>query len=268
MARSINGLDLQAAISGHLKDKRFKILEDEEWDHSNKIDFLIVKFPSDPKGVLVGVQVTARCNDGAKLAEFVARNDPNGGNRTVANKALYLEIEESVDINKGGADLVANILYAFQFDEQFADTKVWAATIQANKGSISYRFFDPRKNNSGEKGANSSPVVPGAKIVDLKISADRLARALGSGKVDLRGVLTSYRTEKGDGWIDPQVGRLFHMHINDVTDKRFSADLDALPKVSGTTPLSFQVLFEDGGKTRADASYNSAKNIRLLSKAS
>ncbi len=266
MARSLGGLDLQTAIAGHLKNNSFRVQEEEEWDHNNKIDFVVTKFPRYPKLTSVGVQVTARCKDGAKISEFVAKNDPNSGNVTVADKALYLEIEENVDINKGGADLVAQVLYAFQFDEQFADTRVWAATIQAKTDSISYRFFDPRKLNPFAAPANPVIATPGTPIDDLKSSAERLAKALGNGKLELEGKLHTFLTEKGFGFISAQDGSTYFMHISEAKDPVLLGHLDALMKLPGKTSLQYQVLFEDGGKTRPDTEYKTARNARLLLK--
>jgi hypothetical protein len=263
MAHLINGLDLQAAIAGHLKNMNFKIQADEEWDHNNKIDFVINKFPRYPKTTSIGVQVTARCNDEAKRGEFVAKNNPERGNITVADKALYLEIEGNVDINKGGAELVANVLYTFQFDDQFADTRVWGATIQAKTDSISYRFFDPRKHvpvNIPAKPTLTGPVTP---LADLKGSAERLAQTLGNGKLALEGKLHTFFTEEGYGFISAQDDSTYFMHVSGVKDTELSGHLDALMKLPGKTSLQYRCLFEDGGKTKADALYKTAKNIRL-----
>ena len=90
MAQSRSGLDLQASITGYLQKFKFTIQEEEEWDHNNKIDFVITKFPNYPKSLSLGVQVTGRCGDSEKMKEFAVKNDPNGGNITVADKALYL----------------------------------------------------------------------------------------------------------------------------------------------------------------------------------
>jgi hypothetical protein len=267
MARS-NGLDLQVAIAGHLKNSGFRIQEEEEWDHNNKIDFVITKFPKYPKLVSVGVQITGRCNDGAKLSEFMAKNDPKSGNVTVAERALYLEIEEGIDINKGGADLVASVLYAYQFDEQFADARVWAARIQSKTDAIRYKFYDPKRSVIAEQ-AVPGPVFKnsGMPVSDIKDSAERLARALGKGKLELEGKLHTFLTEKGFGFISAQDGSTYYMHVNDVKDDALLGNLDGLMKLPGKTPLQYQVIFEDGGKTRADATYKTARNVRLLLKA-
>lgn len=266
MARSLSGLDLQVAISGHLKNCGFRVQEEEEWDHNNKLDFVVTKFPHYPKLMSVGVQITSRCKDAAKRGEFVAKNDSNGGNVTVASKALYLEIEGDVDINKGGADLVATVLYAFQFDAQFTNTKVWGATIQAEKDSIGYRFFDPCKATAEAVSYKPLPVAASVPITDIKGSVARLAKSMSSGNREIEGMLHTFFPEKGFGFISAQDGNNYFMHITDTKDHELVSNLDSLMKLPGKTSLQYQVVFENGGKTRSDTPYKVARNIRLLLK--
>jgi hypothetical protein len=265
MARS-NGLDLQATVSGHLRNMDFKLDQHEEWDHNNKIDFVITKFPRYPKVMSIGVQITGRLQDDPKRTEFVAKNDPSGGSITVASKALYLEIDESVDINRGGAELVANVLYAYQFDERFVDTRILAATIKTKNSSITYHFFDPRPTAQAPESVPSvtPPPVQGTRLANLVASASQIKHALAFGQVGLEGTLESYFTERGYGYIKGQDGSTYYMHINEVRDAILKGDLDALMKLPSITHLNHHVLFENAGKTKPDATYNSAKNVRLL----
>jgi hypothetical protein len=266
MARSLAGLDLQVAISGHLKNCGFRVQEEEEWDHNNKLDFVVTKFPHYPKLMSVGVQITSRCKDLGKLGEFVAKNDSNGGNVTVASKALYLEIEGDVDINKGGADLVATVLYAFQFDAQFNNTKVWGATIRAEKDSIGYRFFDPCKNKAEAASYKPLPVAASVPITDIKGSVARLAKSMSTGNREIEGKLHTFFPEKGFGFISAQDGNNYFMHITDTKDHELVSNLNSLMKLPGKTSLQYQVVFENGGKTRNDTPCKVARNIRLLLK--
>jgi len=257
MPRSLGGLDLQTTIAGHLQKMKFRIQEEDEWDHNNKIDFVVTKFPNYPKSVSLGIQITARCNDKQKLAEFVTKNEPSGGCITVADKALYLEIESNVDINRGGADLVASVLYSYQFDEQYADTKVFAAQILAKTDSLAYRFYDPHKNLATQ---TNTP------IADLQSARNQLSKALGNGKIDLEGKFHSYFPEKGYGFILAQDGSTYFLHLAEVSDPALTRYLDSMKKLPGKAPLNYQVLFEDGGKTRNDTAYRTARNVRMLMK--
>lgn len=267
MNRPNNGRDLQVAISGHLKNIGFKIQEEEEWDHNNKIDFVIFKFPRYPKVTTIGVQVTSRCNDQGKKAEFLAKNSPENGNITVADKALYLEVDGNVDIGRGGADLVANILYAFQFDEKYAGSKVLGAKVDSKPDSITYRFFDPRDLGSA---LSTEPAKPPVVLtatpapLDLKKSAQQLNTAFRTGKIEIEGKWHTFFTEKGYGFITGIDGGEYFAHINSVEDAVLRSNLDALMKLPGKTSVNYQVLFEDAGKTKNDVSYRTAKNIRLL----
>lgn len=263
MAKSLAGLDLELAITAHLKDIGFRIQKEEEWDHNNKIDFVVTKFPGYPKSVSLGVQVTAWCGNGSKLGEFVAKNAPGSGNMVV-HKAIYLEIGEFVDMNKGGAGLVAQILGAFQFDEQFVNAKVWGATILAKPDSIAYRFFDPRKTVPTELPPN--PIIAGktVPVSDLKGSADLLQQKLGDGKRELEGTLHSYYAERRCGFIDAQDGNTYYLNVSNVQDAALVGDLNAMMKSPGRTPLQYHVLFENGGKKRDDKMYPEARNVRLM----
>lgn len=265
MAKSLAGIDLQIAIAGHLKNSSFRLQEEEEWDHNNKIDFVVTKFPRYPKSVSLGVQVTGWCGNASKLNEFVAKNDRTSGNVTVADKAIYLEIGENVDINKGGADLVAQILYAFQFDEQFEETKVWAATIRARTDSIAYRFFDPRRAFEVEDRMIPITAVKNDPVSDIKGSVALLEKRL-NGDRDLEGVINSFYTEGGFGFISGQDGSTYHLHISNIKDPRLSNDLNGLMRLPGKTRLQYYVVFEDGGKTRPDATYRTARNVKLMLK--
>jgi cold shock CspA family protein len=264
MARSLAGLDLQVAIAGHLKNADFKVQTEEEWDHNNKIDFVVTKFPRYPKSVSLGVQITARCGNAQKLNEFVAKNDPANGIMTIANKALYMEIEDDVDINKGGAELVAQILWAFQFDEQFAKSKIWAARLLASTDSIAYRFFDPRRIESLAPVAAPHGNQAWDPVADLSKSVSQLTRRFAGSKLALEGTLHTFKPQEGYGFIDGQDGGTYFLHINEVKDPVLMADLNGLMKLQGKARVEYRVLFEDGGRTRPNAPYQTATNCRML----
>lgn len=257
MPRPLSGLDLQASIVGYLQKFKFTIQEEEEWDHNNKIDFVITKFPNYPKSLSLGVQVTGRCGDRMKMNEFVARNDPTGEGITVADKALYLEVEENVVLNRGGAELIANVLYAFQFDEKFAKTKVQAATIQALPDAICYRFFDPRP---------TQPVTTAKTVVARTQDAGGvILQTLSTQPRELEGKLNSYFPDQGYGFIEAQDGSSYYLHVSEVLrNDPLAEKLEALMRLPGKTSLRYHVIFEDGGKTRQGALYRVAKNVRLL----
>jgi hypothetical protein len=266
MAKSLSGLDLQVAIAGHLKSNGFKLQEEEEWDHVNKIDFVITKFPHYPKSISLGVQITGWCGNTEKIREFVSKNVSGKGNLRVAPKSIYLEIEDDVDINRGGADLAAHVLYAFQFDERFAETEIGGATIQAKKDAIAFRFFDPINYIGAESlPAAINAVVP-TPVPNLKASVDLLKKKLVTGTWELEGTLSSFYSERRFGFIRAQDGKTYHLHISNIADSTLSLDLSTLPKSLGATRVGYHVLFEDGGKTHPDANYNTAKNVRLLAK--
>lgn len=243
MARSI-GLDTEAAVIGYLQKFRFRIQEEQEWDFNNKIDFLVTKFPNYLKSVSLGVQLTTLLSNWPKITEFVAKNDPDNGQITVADRALYLEIDPGVNLSQGGAELVSAVVYAFQFDSRFAETKIAGATIKTMPDALGYQFFDPRK-----------PVA----VPSREIASPGLKTA--SGK-ELEGMLTMFFPEKGYGFIEAQDGSTYFMHLNQVTDPDFYAALDAMMKLPGKMKVNKNVFFEDGGKPRLEANYRTAVNVR------
>lgn len=266
MSAATSGIDLQVAISGYLKNMDFRLMSEEEWDHAHKLDFLISRFPKYPKVVSIGCQITSRLNDGGKRAEFVARNTPGDGRVTVADKAIYLEWDERVQLNKGGAELVAQILSAFHFDESFADKKVWAARIYARDDAYGYIFYDPLQP---PKTSEFIPLVTNVPkrpaMPNLNGAAINLKRALGGQVAELEGKLHSiFVANTGYGFISAQDGQTYHFKLTDISDQGLLDSIRVFEGTAGKIAVNFQVIFEDHGKTRADVVYRSAKNIRLL----
>jgi hypothetical protein len=261
------GLSLQTVIAGHLKNSNFRIQEEQDWDHEHKIDFVVTRFPSYPKATSIGVQVTSRRGDIGKLSEFVAKNDPASGRVTVANKALYLEIDEGVNPETGGAELVKNVLGAYQFDERFAQTPICAATIQAANSGFSYQFFDPRGKPVQLPAVPliDSPVRLKTPVRDLQAEVKRVEGAWRGGGIGIEGLLHTYKAEGGYGFIDGQDGSTYFVHATSIVDSVLLADLKALLKYAGTARVDYRVLFDDGGKA-PQRDYRAARNVRLLMK--
>jgi hypothetical protein len=293
MSSSPYGLDLQVNVAGHLKNQGFRLLEgDADLDHNSKIDFVVIRFPGYAKMVNIGVQITSRMNDLSKRSEFVAKNSPMPGRITATDKALYLEYDNRVEIHKGGADIVAQVLYAFQFDERFHDTKVGAAIVRAREDAISYTFFDPTAFESAaaapaakesavlpapvpaptvvKVAAERSPANPAASqpVADLSGATSRLNDALAGNPLEYEGKIVAIYPDRRYGFIHAQNGMTYHMTLNDITDTNLREKLEMYNRETGKVTLNknaIPVLFSDHGLTRSGVSYRSAKNIRLLS---
>ncbi len=82
--------------------------------------------------------------------------------------------------------------------------------------------------------------------------------------MEMEGTIHSYFTEGRYGFISAQDGGTYYMHFNDLRDQHLRDSLDALMRLPGKTSVDFPVLFVDGGKTKSDAAYKAAKNVRLL----
>jgi hypothetical protein len=82
---------------------------------------------------------------------------------------------------------------------------------------------------------------------------------------ELEGKLNSYFPDQGYGFIEAQDGSTYYLHVSEVLrNDPLAEKLGALMRLPGKASLRYLVIFEDGGKTRQEAPYKSAKNVRLL----
>ena len=92
-----------------------------------------------------------------------------------------------------------------------------------------------------------------------------MTKAFSVAPRELEGKLNSYYPEQGYGFIEAQDGSTYFMHASEVLrNDPLAEKLDALMKLPGKTSLRYLVIFEDGGKTRQETPYRTAKNVRLL----
>ncbi|HZC22398.1 MAG TPA: hypothetical protein VE866_03600, partial [Candidatus Binatia bacterium] len=225
------GLSHQIALSGFLKHMGYRLMEDDDLDHDAKCDFVVAKLPSFPKMVSLGVQLTTRPNDIAKRTEFFARNSPSeNGGISVVDRALYIEYDTRVDMAKGGANLVSSAIYAFLFDEQYADKRVWGVAIRSSKDSICYSFFDPCVVEERATGTNgiavagpvavphipaSTPTPIRTPVRNLSGSVGQLQKSLRGETLEIEGRMHTFMTNNGYGFIAGQDGSTYYVHRND-----------------------------------------------------
>src|SRR5579862_3833654 len=129
------GFDFEDRICTKLESIGCRLQRDQRLDHKYKLDFKVIAFPDNPGTYSLGVQVTTKRDDYDKQQEFEALQRAS----SVANKALYLELAENLDLEDGGALAVLTVIASFQFDRKFRDVKVQGAVIHPD---YSYDFFD------------------------------------------------------------------------------------------------------------------------------
>src|SRR5690242_21009152 len=114
------GFDVEDRICTKLEHIGCRLQRDQKLDHKYKLDFKVISFPDNPGTYSLGVQVTGKRDDFEKQIEFESLQRVSN----VAQKALYLELSDNLDLEDGGALAVLTVIASFQFDRRFKDTKV------------------------------------------------------------------------------------------------------------------------------------------------
>ncbi|HWD97928.1 MAG TPA: hypothetical protein VG345_02785 [Bryobacteraceae bacterium] len=129
------GFDFEDRICTKLESIGCRLQRDQRLDHKYKLDFKVISFPDNPGTYSLGVQLTTRRDDYEKQQEFDTLHQTS----SVSQKALYLELSETLDLEDGGALAVLTVIASFQFDRRFRDIKVHGVIIYPD---YSYDFFD------------------------------------------------------------------------------------------------------------------------------
>jgi hypothetical protein len=283
-ARSVRfGFEIEDRICTKLETYGFRLERNPVLDHKNKLDFVILKYPDHPGyGFSCGVQVTTRLDDVAKQREFIEAQ--KNQSLAVTQKTLYMELSEDVDIEFGGTIAVVSALLEFRLNRAYANERLAAVRIF---GDSSYQFYDLRErvrqlHARMEQAANAEPKRPEqpmeARRTDSgKLDVAPLNKVKESVRPDVpaahapdpaqqggehRGLLEVYYRQGGHGFI--QTGdETYFFHINFVADPDLRQRLNDLPLVSAQTPVNAAVLFRDAGKTKPQARYKEARDVRL-----
>ena len=96
-----------------------------------------------------------------------------------------------------------------------------------------------------------SPAAPGAAGPPVDAAA---------GPID--GILVAFLPSKGFGFIETDSQGTFFVYVNSIVDAALRAQLESLAATSGQASVAIGVSFQDAGKTRPDAKYPEAKNVR------
>jgi hypothetical protein len=181
----------------------------------------------------------------------------------VAQKALYLELAGTLDLEDGGALAVLTVIASYQFDRAFVGCKVRGAVIYPD---YTYEFFDLversktlREHTRQELFERARP-VPATPIQLDQLREKYLAKTAAAGEIV--ATMTAWKRSEGFGFAMSNAGESYFIHVNSVIDDRLREDLNHVPYSENPYPVDIPLLFADGGYTRAGAKYKAARNIR------
>jgi hypothetical protein len=275
MAMLKMGLGFEDRLIGYLQRQQFDISHDPTLDHEYKIDFVIRKFPGNPKFHSLGVQVTTRAGDTAKMREFASIHSTD---YRVVDKVVYLEVDPNLDFEKGVGHLIATGLSEFQFNTAHQADKM--AGIKIN-GDMTFSIFDistmlsglakaeiaMRSTPSETLAPNPQEQAPVKPILDLRSATTGLREAMtGQSKPQppkVTGFINAYYRNRDHGFITDQTGESFYFELKDVSDGQLRDRLLALPQIDWGAAVEGTVDFQNAGKTRPNARYPQAKGIRF-----
>lgn len=259
------GFDFEDRICTKLEGIGCRLQRDQKLDHKYKLDFKVISFPDNPGTYSLGVQLTTRRDDFEKQTDFETLQR----NSSVAQKALYLELIETLDLEDGGALAVLTVIASFQFDRRFQDTKVQGAIIYPD---YTYEFFDlaerarTLRENARQQVFDQQRPAPASplQIDQLRTKYQPVpAMPVPAPACEVSGLLTAYKRTEGFGFATSTDGQSYFIHINAVTDDRLRDELNRVPYSEIPYPVEIPLWFGDGGHTRPGARYKAARNIRL-----
>ncbi|HVW85581.1 MAG TPA: hypothetical protein VHB50_12915 [Bryobacteraceae bacterium] len=259
------GFDFEDRIVTKLEHIGCRLQRDQRLDHKYKLDFKVISFPDNPGTYSLGVQVTAKRDDFEKQQDF--ENVQRASN--VAQKALYLELTDNLDLEDGGALAVLTVISSFQFDRRFQDSKVQGAVIYPD---YSYEFFNlaersrSLRENARQQFLEQHRPSPATPLQLEQLNARYAPGVLPSTMPgDVSAILTAYKRSDGYGFATSNEGENYFVHVNAVIDDRLRDELNHVPYSEIPYPVEIPLVFGDGGYTRPGAKYKAAKNIRLRS---
>ncbi len=258
------GFDFEDRICTKLESIGCRLQRDQRLDHKYKLDFKVIAFPDNPGTYSLGVQVTTKRDDFDKQQEFEALQR----NSSVAQKALYLELADTLDLEDGGALAVLTVIASYQFDRAFVGCKVRGAMIYPD---YTFEFFDllersrTLRDHAREEMAERARPVPATPLQLDQLREKYLAKAgLAPEKApgEVTATMTAWKRSEGFGFASSASGESYFIHVNAVTDDRLRDELNHIPYSENPYPVDIPLLFIDAGFTRPGAKYKAAKNIR------
>ena len=279
-----SGLGFEDRLIGYLQRQQFDVSHDPTLDHEYKIDFVIRKFPGNPKFHSLGVQVTTRPGEIQKMQEFAA---VHASEYRVVDKVIYLEVDPRLDFEKGVGHLIAVGLSEFQFNTAHQGDKMAGVKINPD---MTYSVFDISLmlSNLAKAELESRSVTPAlaatAEVktqppplaaekpkpsIDFSLAASALQKGMrgdtsgGPNLPKIQGFINAYYRTRDHGFITGQNGESYFFGLAGVADGALRDRLLALPDVDWGASVEGTIEFQDVGKTRPNARYPEAKAVRL-----
>ena len=120
MAKFRTGLEIEDWLKTILERAGCAITEDADLDHAWKIDFVVTRFPQIPSIFAMGIQVTSRPDDLAKMEEFLRIHQYN----RIAEKVMYLEFDNYADLDKGGGFAAMAAMMDYRLNTHWRNTPI------------------------------------------------------------------------------------------------------------------------------------------------
>lgn len=276
------GFDLEERLKGYLKGQQYEVEVDRTLDHDYKIDFVIRRFPNNPKLHSLGVQVTLQLRDIRKLQEFVAVNSKE---YRVVDKVVYLEMDPNLDFEKGVGHLVSVGLSEFQFNAQHLNEKMLGLRIN---GDMTYTVFNiaetlsilaaeemkARAATSTQEAAerktstpvtsqkSENPVDIASAVRDINCILKGVPKP--SPRRKPQGFINCYFRNRDYGFITAQTGETYFFGLVGVADGQLRDKLLALPSLDWAATVDGTVEFDVVGKARPDAKYAEVKGLFMV----
>jgi cold shock CspA family protein len=221
------GVNQEERLMTKLQSLGCRILKDNVYDHEYKIDFVINAFEGIARLVQIGVQLTLDTDNLRKMSEFCKIQETH----KIVPKAVYVELDSNLDIERSGATLVYSALVYFAFSKQHATDTVIGLRIRSD-GSL--EFFDLKR-----------------KLMELRRLTGQPEGAL------LQGAIKKYNAQRGYGFIqgeDPKDSYFFH--ISSIHDESLTRQLEL-------EQIGQHVTFRSLGIVRQDVTSPQATEVKL-----
>jgi len=227
------GLEFEQKLCAKLNEYGCFIIKSKSLDHDFKLDFLLIRFPTSPTYVSLGVQVTCRVNAAEKVQEFLDLHK----RVQVADQVVYLEFD-NVDLDQGGALSTLAVLLDVKLNQPYRRRRVLGARILPNN---QFGVFQLENYI--------------AQLRESKIDQVYSLQTQNNGSSpsqEIEGHIETFHRGKGEGKIRVANNGHFHFQIGEVVDQALLIQLKSLPIVNATTKLNppIRVNFTDGGFTK------------------
>jgi hypothetical protein len=266
------GFDVEDRVINILKAYDCKLdCGDEGLDHNHKLDFILQRLPENPAYVTTGVQITLNLDNAFKMNEFFEINH----RIPVTPRAVYMELGDGVDLERGGGLAVLLALGDFALNRKMRSEKIGGVRIHSD---MTYEFFnlEEKIKELRKPVFKTAPVVSPvvtpkpvtqAAVVSAVSAAQQISNSLKTNIAGtMAGVLDHWISGDGYGFIIGQSGDSYFIHRN-FLGTELQTKLDAMDKFGGDHhdgvyhDLGIEVRFRDIGVTKPGVKRPEARDV-------